>query len=108
MAYIPKQGDIVWVSLDPQLGHEQKGRRPALIVSNGDYILRTGLAMFCPITNTDNGFPLHMKLLGCKTTGFVMIEHIKSLDYKARQIEYIESIDENALIEILSMLNACF
>lgn len=108
MAYIPKQGDIVWISLDSQLGHEQKGRRPALIVSNEDYILKTGLAIFCPITNTDNGFPLHLKLPECKTTGFVMAEHVKSLDYKARQIEYIESIDESTLIEILSIISACF
>lgn len=64
--------------------------------------------MFCPITNTDNGFPLHMKLQELKTTGSVMVEHIKSLDYKVRQIEYIESVDESTLVEILSMLNACF
>lgn len=108
MKYIPKQGDIVWISLDPQLGHEQKGRRPALIVSNGDFNLMTGMAVLCPITNTDNKFPLHLGLTGCKTTGFVMVEHVKSLDYSVRQVEYIETIGENDLIEVLSLINACF
>ncbi|HPL52852.1 MAG TPA: type II toxin-antitoxin system PemK/MazF family toxin [Bacillota bacterium] len=107
MPYIPKQGDIVWITLDPQTGHEQKGRRPALILSNDSFIRLTGLALACPITRTDNHFPLHLELSGYKTSGFTMLEHIKSLDYEARQIEYIESLEEKDLIEALSRVNAC-
>lgn len=108
MTYIPKQGDIVWISLNPQLGHEQKGRRPSLIISNDEFNKITGMAMICPITNKDNGFPLHIRLQGYKTTGYVMVEHIKSLDYNARNIEYIEPLGFDDLTEILSLLNACF
>ena len=107
MAYIPEQGDICWITLNPQSGHEQGGRRPALVVSNKDYNKITGLSICCPITNTDNKFPLHVKISECATTGFVMIEHMKSLDYKSRQAEFIEKLDEYTLIEILSRINAC-
>lgn len=108
MAYIPDQGDICWITLNPQSDHEKKGRRPALVVSNKEYNIKTGLSICCPITNTDNKFPLHIKTSGCITTGFIMIEHIKSLDYKARQAEFIERIDEDILLEVLSRVNACF
>lgn len=107
MAYIPDQGDICWITLNPQSGHEQKGRRPALVVSNNEYNRITGLSICCPITNTDNKFPLHVKISGCTTTGFVMAEHLKSLDYKSRQAEFIEKLDEDTLIEVLSRINAC-
>ena len=108
MAYIPDQGDICWITLNPQSGHEQKGRRPALVVSNKEYNKATGLSICCPITNTNNKFPLHVKISGCATTGFVMIEHLKSLDYKSRQAGFIEKLDEDILIEVLSRINACF
>lgn len=108
MHYLPKQGDIVWITLDPQAGHEQKGRRPALIISNNEFIRLTGMALACPITRTDNGFPLHLELTGYGTSGFVMLEHIKSLDFMARDVEYIETIGEADLVEVLSRINACF
>jgi mRNA interferase MazF len=108
LSYVPDQGDICWITLNPQSGHEQKGRRPALVVSNREYNKITGLSMCCPITNTDNEFPLHIKISGRTTTGFVMIEHLKSLDYTARQAEFIEKLDEDMLTEALSVLNACF
>ena len=108
MTYIPKQGDMIWISLDLQLGHEQKGRRPGLVVSNDSFNKITGLAVVCPITNTNNGFPLHYKLKGYNTSGYLMIEHVKSMDYNARQVEYIESLRNADLIEAISMLNACF
>jgi len=108
LAYVPDQGDICWISLNPQSGHEQKGRRPALVVSNMDYNRRTGLSICCPITNTDSRFPLHIRLSGCTTSGFVIVEHLKSLDYTARQAEFIEKIAEALLAEVLSRLNACF
>ncbi|MHB1394432.1 MAG: type II toxin-antitoxin system PemK/MazF family toxin [Clostridia bacterium] len=108
MSYIPSQGDIVWVSLDPQSGHEQKGRRPALIASNYQFNEKTGMAFVCPITSADNKFPLHVKLDKYKTKGFVMLEQLKSIDYAARNIEYIEIVSEDVVIEVLSRMNACF
>jgi len=108
LAYIPNQGDICWITLNPQSGHEQKGRRPALVVSNKEYNRITGLSICCPITNTDNKFPLHVKISGCTTTGFIMVEHLRSLDYKSRQAKFIERLDEDTLIEVLSRINACF
>ncbi|MEA4845818.1 MAG: type II toxin-antitoxin system PemK/MazF family toxin [Clostridiaceae bacterium] len=108
MSYVPKQGDIIWITLDPQLGHEQKGRRPGLVISNDYFTKMTGLIVLCPITKTDNGFPLHLKLSGYNTYGFIMVEHVKSMDYNERDVEYIEALHQDDLIEVLSVLNACF
>ena len=108
MSYVPKQGDILWITLDPQLGHEQKGRRPGLVISNDYFTKMTGLIILCPITKTDNGFPLHLKLSGYNTYGYVMIEHVKSMDYNQRDVDYIETLRQDDLIEVLSVLNACF
>lgn len=108
MSYVPKQGDILWITLDPQLGHEQKGRRPGLVISNDYFTKITGLIMLCPITKTDNGFPLHLKLSGYNTYGYVMVEHAKSMDYDVRDVEYIESLQPEDLIEVLSVFSACF
>jgi mRNA interferase MazF len=108
MSYVPKQGDIIWITLDPQLGHEQKGRRPGLVVSNDYFTKMTGLIVLCPITKTDNGFPLHLKLSGYNTYGFIMVEYVKSMDYNERDVEYIEALYQDDLIEVLSVLNACF
>ncbi|HPW40594.1 MAG TPA: type II toxin-antitoxin system PemK/MazF family toxin [Bacillota bacterium] len=108
MSYVPKQGDILWITLDPQLGHEQKGRRPGLVISNDTFVKMTGLILLCPITRTDNGFPLHLKLSDYNTCGYVMIEHVKSMDYNQRDVEYIETLRPEDLVEVLSVLNACF
>ncbi len=71
MPYIPQQGDIIYLDFDPQAGHEQKGRRPALVVSNYTYNKITRMALVCPITNTDRGFPLHVGLDSrTQSTGF--------------------------------------
>ena len=71
--YFPKKGDFISISFDPQTGHEQKGRRPALVVSNDLFNKHTGLAIVCPITNTDRGFPFHLPIPAASPlTGFVM------------------------------------
>jgi len=85
--YIPKKGDFVALTFDPQSGHEQKGRRPALVVSNDLFNQRTGLTIVCPITNTDRNIPFHVKIPeGSSLTGFVMVDQVKSIDYVARNI----------------------
>lgn len=108
--YIPKQGDIVKLNFEPQAGHEQKGYRPALVVSNNDFNLftKTG-AIVCPITNTDRRSSLHIRLPSyLKTTGFVMCEQLKSLDIAARGVCFFEQISHNVLTEVLNVINLFF
>ena len=106
--YVPKQGDFVVVSFDPQSGHEQKGRRPALVVSSTLFNRHTGLAMLCPITNTRRAFPLHVAVpAGSKLTGFIMVEQIKSVDYASRKVKFVEKAPRAVLDEVLAILDAC-
>lgn len=106
--YIPKQGDFIAVSFDLQAGHEQKGRRPALVVSKGLFNARTGLALVCPITNTDRQFPFHIPIPpGAPVTGFVMVEQVKSLDFHSRNAKRIGRATAPLLEEVLSILDAC-
>jgi mRNA interferase MazF len=106
--YIPAKGDLVTVTFDPQSGHEQKGRRPALVISNDPFNRRTGLAIVCPITNTKRTFPFHVALPRESTvTGFVMVEQVKAIDFQARQVRFIEKAPEAVLNEALSLLDAC-
>ena len=82
--YVPEKGDFVVVSFDPQSGHEQRGRRPALVVSNTLFNQRTGLAFVCPVTNADRGFPFHVPVGGeSPITGFIMAEQLKSINFRA-------------------------
>jgi len=106
--YIPKKGDLIILTFDPQSGHEQKGRRPALVVSNTLFNQHTGLAIVCPITNTKRDFPFHVAIASSKTlTGYVMVEQVKSIDYKSRKVKLIEVAADELLAEVLSILDAC-
>lgn len=105
MGYVPEQGDILLLEFDPQAGHEQKGRRPAFVVSNNIFNQFTKVAMVCPITNTNRGFPLHVPLDGrTKTTGVIMCEQIKSLDIAARNASFIEKAPGDILDEVVDIL----
>ncbi|MCL2048988.1 MAG: type II toxin-antitoxin system PemK/MazF family toxin [Defluviitaleaceae bacterium] len=104
-----KQGAIAWLDLDPQSGHEQKGRRPVVVISNREFHLITGnkLAMVCPITNTSRAKLLHIELnRQTKTTGFVMCEQAKVLDIASRNYEFKEIIPYEILIKILNRVQA--
>ena len=91
--YIPEKGDIVFLDFNPIRGHEQAGRRPALIVSPKLFSVNTGLAIVCPITNTIKDFPLHVMLDNTsRTTGVILCEHIKSIDFRARNVNFVEKI----------------
>jgi mRNA interferase MazF len=107
-AYIPAKGDLIRVTFDPQSGHEQKGRRPALVISNDPFNQRTGLAIVCPITNTKRNIPFHVALPPeSAVTGFVMVEQVKAIDFRARQARFLEKAPEAVLNEALSLLDAC-
>jgi mRNA interferase MazF len=106
--YVPKQGDFVVVTFDPQSGHEQKGRRPALVVSTTIFNKHTGLAMVCPVTNTHRGFPFHVAIPGgSSVTGYIMVEQIKSIDYKSRRVKFVARCPRLTVVEVLSILDAC-
>ena len=106
--YVPGKGDFVNVTFDPQSGHERKGRRPALIVSNDLFNRHTGLAIVCPLTNTDRAFPFHVPVVNNPgITGFVMVERAKSIDFRARKATRIGQASPELLEEVLSILDAC-
>jgi mRNA interferase MazF len=107
-AFVPGKGDFISVTFDPQSGHEQKGRRPALVVSNTLFNEQTGLAIVCPLTTTHRGYPFHVEVLGNRDVkGFVMVEQVKSIDYRARQAKSIGKASQGLLDEVLSILDAC-
>ena len=106
--YVPQKGDFVTVTFDPQSGHEQRGRRPALVVSNTLFNESTGLAIVCPLTNTDRGFPFHVRVINdSDVAGFVMVEQVKSIDFRARKAKRIGKASDAVLEEVLSILDAC-
>jgi mRNA interferase MazF len=105
--YIPRQGDLVTLDFDPQSGHEQKGRRPALVISKDAFNKGTGMAICCPITNTDRNIPFHIPITGrTSLTGFVMCEQVKSLDYRARGLKLIECATREVLEDVLAIMDA--
>ena len=107
-AYIPKKGDFIAVTFDPQSGHEQRGRRPALVVSNTLFNEHTGLAIVCPLTNTDRRFPFHVAVEDeSSITGFVMVEQVKSIDFTARKATRMGKASEKLIEEVLAILDAC-
>jgi mRNA interferase MazF len=107
-AYIPKKGDFIAVTFDPQSGHEQKGRRPALVISNTLFNQQTGLTIVCPLTTTDRGYPFHVAVIkNPDVKGFVMVEQVKSMDFRAREAKPIGKASDDLLDEVLSILDAC-
>ena len=107
MPYTLRQGDIIFLDFDPQTGHEQKGRRPALVVSNEKFHVQTNLAMICPITNSTSGFPLHVKLDNRTViTGEIMCEQAKCFDIEARNVTFKESVPNEILEEAIDIICA--
>lgn len=106
--YIPEKGDFIVATFDPQSGHEQKGRRPALVISNSLFNKATGLTIVCPITNTNRNIPFHIEVSEKSSlTGFIMVEQVKSIDYISRRVKFLEKADDEMLNEVLSVLDAC-
>ena len=101
-----KQGDIIWMNFDPQTGHEQRGRRPAVVVSNENFNRFTKMAMVCPITHTDKSHPFHVRLNNqTQTNGVILCDQLRSLDIYARQFELIEKLPEDILFEVLDIVS---
>ena len=105
--YAPKRGDAVWISLSPQAGHEQAGRRPALALSPLAYNAKVGLGLFCPITSKEKGYPFEVAIpdnLG--VAGVVLADQIKSLDWRKRQVEFISELPSQVVEDVLDKVRA--
>lgn len=106
--YIPKQGDVVFLDFNPTKGHEQKEKRPAVVVSHNVFNEHTKMVMVCPVTSNDKYFPTHYILEDTKKIyGAVLCEHIRSIDYESRNLEFVEKLSNNDFISIITLLNAC-
>ena len=105
--YIPRQGDFIILSFDPQSGHEQSGRRPALVVSKFEFNRRTGLVIACPVTNTTRNSPFHVIVPSDSSpTGHIMVEQVKSVDFRSRRTAFVERAPDEVLDEVLAILDA--
>ena len=106
--YVPKKGDFITLSFDPQSGREQRGPRPALVVSNDLFNRHAGLAIVCPVTNTDRRFPFHLAVpKGSSLTGFVMVEQVKSVDYSMRRAKFVKQAPARFVEDVLDLIDAC-
>jgi mRNA interferase MazF len=104
--YVPERGDAVWITLDPQAGHEPSGRRPALVLSPAAYNGRVGLALLCPITNQVKGYPFEVGLPeGSGVSGVVLSDEVKSLDWRARKVVRMATVPEEVVAQVLERLN---
>jgi len=102
--YIPEKGDMVWLNFTPQSGHEQAGKRPAIILSPAEYNRKTGLVIVCQITSKVKGYPFEVEITGEKITGVILSDQVKSLDWRARHAAYIETVQDETLTEIQEKL----
>ncbi len=106
--FVPKKGGFIAVTFDPQSGYEQKECRPALVVSNTLFNERIGLSIVCPLTSADRGYPFHVPVTeGLQVKGFVMVEQVKSIDYRASQAKTVGKASDDLLDQVLSILDAC-
>jgi mRNA interferase MazF len=103
--YVPQCGDVVWITLNPQAGHEQAGRRPAVVLSPQNYNGKTGLAIFCPITNQIKGYPFEVPIpAGLEVAGAVLSDQVKNLDWRTRDAELICTLPAETISEVLEKL----
>ena len=104
-SYYPKRGDIVWLAFTPQVGHEQAGYRPALILSPVLYNKTVGLALACPITTQVKGYPFEVAIPdGFEVRGVILADQIKSLDWKARKARFCCTVPAATIAEVLRKL----
>lgn len=103
--YEPGRGDIVWIDFSPQSGHEQAGRRPALVLSPKSYNAKVGLAVLCPITKSQKGYPFEVPLpKNSQIQGVVLSDQVKSLDWKKRNMEFICQLAPSSVEEVTQKL----
>ena len=104
-SYIPQRGDVVWLNFTPQTGHEQAGRRPAIVISPATYNGKVGLALFCPVTNRVKGYPFEVPVPdGLPVTGVVLADQVKNLDWRERRAEYLCTLPHSVFMDVLQKL----
>ena len=107
MAYVPERGDVVWITFNPQAGHEQAGRRPAVVLSPKAYNGKVGLAILCPITTQVKGYPFEVLIPdGLPVNGVILSDQVKSLDWKVRNAEKACSLPEETMKKVLQRVKA--
>ena len=105
--YVPRRGDVVWLSFTPQAGHEQAGRRPALVLSPSAYNRKVGLALFCPITSRVKGYPFEVTVpRGLAVAGVVLADQVKNLDWRARRAEFVDRLPDADVSGALGLVMA--
>ena len=103
--YIPERGDIVWLNFNPGSGHEQKGKRPAVVISPRGYNEKVGLGLFCPITSKVKNYPFEVKIENDNVNGVVLADQIKNLDWETREIEFIAKETQEKVNEIIDKIS---
>ncbi|MBN2393632.1 MAG: endoribonuclease MazF [Anaerolineae bacterium] len=105
-SYVPRRGDVVWITLNPQAGHEQAERRPTVVLSPRTYNDRVGLAILCPVTNRAKGYPFEVAIPeGFPITGAILADQVKNLDWRARNAELMCTLPSETIQEILRKLH---
>jgi mRNA interferase MazF len=103
--YTSERGDVVWLSFSPQAGHEQAGRRPALVLSPKEYNKKVGLSIMCPITSQVKSYPFEVIVPeDRKVEGVVLSDQVKSLDWRERNAELICRLPDEVIVEVLGKL----
>jgi mRNA interferase MazF len=105
--YVPDRGHAVWMNFNPQVGHEQAGHRPALVISPASYNGRTGLLLCCPITSQIKGYPFEVKIEGNPLiSGAALADQIKNLDWRVRGVKFVTEVDDSVLEEVVAKFEA--
>ena len=104
--YVPERGDIVWVNFNPTRGHEQKGKRPAFVVSPRAYNEKAGLALLCPVTSQEKGYPFEVSIKSEKISGVVLADHVRSIDWEERSVSFIVKSHAVVISEVQGKLTA--
>jgi mRNA interferase MazF len=102
--YIPNSKDIIWLNLNPAKGHEQKGKRPCLVLTGKEFNQKTGLVFITPITSKGRGYVFHLKFKSKKIKGFIMTEQVRSIDWKNRSIKYVDTLDKKTFSQVKEVI----
>lgn len=105
--YVPKRGDVVWLTFAPQAGHEQSGRRPAVVLSPAAYNSKVGLALLCPITSQAKGYPFEVAVPdGLRVSGVVLSDQIKSFDWRTREAKFADRLPASTVADVVALVSA--
>jgi mRNA interferase MazF len=104
--YIPDRGHLVWLDFNPQAGHEQAGRRPALVITPENYNRRSRLALLCPVTTQKKGYPFEVEVTGPAGDSVILVDQVRSLDWSARNVEFISRVPPEVMGKARAMLRA--